>query len=458
MRIVCTCKLLALLLAAPFLVSPSQGKPGKMNRGWMNANFFCWAAVHGLVVLALQSRADDWPQWRGPNRDGRWNESGITESFPPGGLKISWRVPVGAGFSSPVVAEGRVYVTDSQISRPRARERVLCFDANTGKSLWMHSYEVDYADWAFDPRNPFGPRLTPIINAGRLFTLGAQGRLICFDVRNGKVVWTKKLKSQSRDSAFTPSPLIESNLLILVLDGGPPGPCVVALDKDSGSEVWKAIDEKATMSSPIIVTAANRRQLIVWTQGAVSALDPVTGKLYWRERHVGGASYAIPTPVTHGNLLFVNGVMFKLDTEKPAASVLWPDRRPPSRQTTSETSTPLFEGDYIFTCNVSGELVCIEAKGGQILWATNQVTDAKSGGSIHITPQGESALLFNDAGELIRAKLSAAGYEEISRSALLQPTYPFGERKRAWSAPAYANGRVFARSDEALVCASLAKP
>jgi outer membrane protein assembly factor BamB len=296
----------------------------------------------------------------------------------------------------------------------------------------MHSYEVDYADWAFDPRNPFGPRPTPIINAGRLFTLGAQGRLICFDVRNGKVVWTKKLKSQSRDSAFTPSPLIESNLLILVLDGGPPGPCVVALDKDSGSEVWKAIDEKATMSSPIIVTAANRRQLIVWTQGAVSALDPVTGKLYWRERHVGGAS--------------------------DAASVLWPDRRPPSRQTTSETSTPLFEGDYIFTCNVSGELVCIEAKGGQILWATNQVTDAKSGGSIHITPQGESALLFNDAGELIRAKLSAAGYEEISRSALLQPTYPFGERKRAWSAPAYANGRVFARSDEALVCASLAKP
>ena len=115
---------------------------------------FQTAAALGLSLsLALATRAEDWPQWRGPNRDGVWNETGVMESFPTGGLRISWRRPVGPGFSSPVVAQGRVYVTDSQVSGPKARERVLCFDAKTGNRLWTHAYEVDYADWAFDPKN-----------------------------------------------------------------------------------------------------------------------------------------------------------------------------------------------------------------------------------------------------------------------------------------------------------------
>jgi len=338
-----------------------------------------------------------------------------------------------------------------------AHERVLCFDAKTGKSLWTHSYEVDYAEWAFDPKNPFGPRSTPIANGAKLYTLGARGHIFCFSAGDGKVLWAKELANQSKDSAFTPSPLIESNLLIMVFDGGPPGPCVAAFDKDSGREIWRSVDKKPTMGSPIIVRVAGKRQLIVWTEGAVNSLDPITGETYWREQHLAGASYPIPTPVSHGELLFVNGVMFKLNTDKPGASVLWPDRRPPARQTISETSTASFIGDHVFTCNVSGELVCIEAQSGKILWETNQVTDSKSGASIHITPQGKSALLFNDKGELIRAELNPAGYKEISRSALLQPTYPFAGKK-AWVAPAYADGRVFARSDEELVCASLAAP
>jgi hypothetical protein len=154
--------------------------------------------------------------------------------------------------------------------------------------------------------------------------------------------------------------------------------------------------------------------------------------------------------------LLVNGVMFKLDPVKPGASVLWPDGTPPSRQTSSDTSAALFKGDHLFGRNLSGELVCIEAKTGRIVWATNQVTDAKSGASMHITANGQSALLFNDKGELIRASLTVAGYQEISRAVLLQPTSPYGPRKMAWTPPAYADRHVFARSDEELVCASLA--
>jgi outer membrane protein assembly factor BamB len=406
------------------------------------------------MLCAATAGADDWPQWRGLNRDAVWNETNIIESFPANGLKISWRAPVGTGFSSPVVAQGRVFVTDAKISRAKANERVFCFDAKSGQVLWTHSYPVDYAEWAFDPKNPFGPRPTPIVDGSRVFTLGARGHLFCLSTRDGTVIWKKKLENKSKDSAFTPSPLIESNLLILVLDGLPPGPCVVALDKNSGNEIWKAIDEPATMSSPIVVTAAGKRQLIVWTQGAINSLDPLTGKTYWRERYPASTTYAIPTPVSHGDLLLVNGVMFKLDHEKPGASVLWPDGRPPSRQTSSDTSAPMLQGDHLFACNLSGALVCADAKSGRIAWETNHVTKSTSGASIHIVRNGNSALLFTDNGDLIRAQLVPEGYREISRARLLNPTYPFGGKK-SWTPPAYANGRVFARSDEEVVCASL---
>ena len=102
------------------------------------------ALLAAFSPLTAAMRADDWPQWRGPNRDGAWRETGIIESFPPGGLKISWRAPVGRGWSSPVVAQGRVYVTDAQVMRPTAKERVLCFDEVNGKLLWSHEYAVDY--------------------------------------------------------------------------------------------------------------------------------------------------------------------------------------------------------------------------------------------------------------------------------------------------------------------------
>jgi outer membrane protein assembly factor BamB len=355
-----------------------------------------------------------------------------------------------------VVSQGRVYVTDAQISgRKAAQERVRCLAAATGASLWTHSYAVDYADWAFDPNNPFGPRPTPILSQDKLYTLGARGRLCCFEARHGKLIWSKDLANKSKDSAFTPSPLIEGNLLILILDGLPPGPCVFAFDKRSGKQVWSALEQTANFSSPIVVEAAGKRQLIVWTQGEVNSLNPATGQLYWRERSLGGSSFAVSTPASRGELLLVNGMMLRLDSTKPGASVLWPDGSPPSRHTISDTSTPMFKGDYVFTGNLAGELVCIEAKSGRIVWQTNQVTDLKSGTSMHLTPNGSSTFIFNDRGELIRAELSAAGYKETSRAALLAPTYPFGPRKRAWTPPAFAGRHVFARSDEELVCGSL---
>lgn len=136
-------------------------------------------------LLSLQVVAEDWPQWRGPARDGSWKESGTLEAFPADGLKAAWRAPIGRGWSSPVVVGGQVYVTDVQAVKPTATERVLCFDAVDGRRLWNHEYVASYPEWAFDP-NAGGPRSTPIIRDGRLFTLGAGGDLFCLIARQDR--------------------------------------------------------------------------------------------------------------------------------------------------------------------------------------------------------------------------------------------------------------------------------
>ena len=170
-------------------------------------------------------------------------------------------------------------------------------------------------------------------------------------------------------------------------------------------------------------------------------------------------NYAVSTPVFYKDRLVIGGLMFQLDSDKPAAAVLWPASKAPARRIFSHTSTALFRGDYLYSAKSSGELVCLEASTGKQVWEAAKVTDLKSGASIHLTPNGDSVLLYTDEGNLIRAQLRPQGYKEISRVRLLEPTFPFGGRKVAWAPPAYANGHVFARNGEELICASLtAKP
>ncbi|MCI0637768.1 MAG: PQQ-binding-like beta-propeller repeat protein [Gemmataceae bacterium] len=259
-------------------------------------------------------------------------------------------------------------------------------------------------------------------------------------------------------SPGTPSPLIEGNLLILFI-GVKPGTGVVAFHKDTGKEVWKALDETLTFSSPIMITSGGKRQLIVWTQASVTSLDPATGKTYWRQRLFTTADYAVSTPVFHKDRLLIGGLMFQLDADRPAASILWPESNAPARRILSHTSTALFRGDHLFSAKSSGQLICLEASTGKQVWETAKVTDLKNGASIHLTPNGDSVLLYTDRGELIRAELTAQGYKEISRVAVLEPTFPFAGRKVNWSPPAFANRHIFVRSGKELICASLtAKP
>ena len=164
---------------------------------------------------------------------------------------------------------------------------------------------------------------------------------------------------------------------------------------------------------------------------------------------------AVATPVFAGDRLLLGGLMLKLDADKPGATVLWPEAI--SKRVLSSTSTALLRDDLVFCANDKGEFIGLDATTGQQLWESKTVTDLTSSASVHLTANGDTALLFNDRGELIRARLDRAGYHELSRAPLVTPAYPFGGRKLIWTPPAYANGCVFARNEKEIVCASLAK-
>src|SRR4051812_45625124 len=199
-------------------------------------------AILFLLANARPVGAADWPQFRGPHRDGTWEEPGILENFSKGGLKILWKRPVGGGWPSPVVADAKVFVFDVELIKPTARERLHCFDEKTGKILWVFAYEEPYEDWTYVPERGAGPTATPIVEGERIYAVGANGWTHCVDCKTGKVIWEKRIAKEYTvaEMSARPSPLIEGSLLI-VFTGAKPGASVMALDKLTGKEVWKVL-------------------------------------------------------------------------------------------------------------------------------------------------------------------------------------------------------------------------
>jgi len=417
-----------------------------------------WFRTVGLgLLLGLAASGEDWPQFRGPSRDSVWHETGILKTFPVEGLSVLWRAPIGAGVSSPIVSRGRVYVTDAQPEKPRMWEGVHCFDENTGRQLWTYRYEIGWHP-GFDEKNQYGLCATPIADGRMLFTLGDRGHLSAFDTLKGTLIWKRVLGQDYNLEEFpemTSCPLIERNLLI-VLICGKPGACVVAFDKHTGKEVWRALDDPPhAFSSPMVISAGGKRQLIVWTPKGITSLNPATGQTWWREELITREDYAVATPVHLGDRLLISGLMFQLDQSKPAASILWPETKALSLRVLSHTCMPMILGEYVFAGKMGGHLVCLEARTGKQIWETDQVTPSGNGGTIHLTLNGDSMLLFTDQGNLIRARLDAIGYHELSRVHLIEPDFHFGERRVVFAPLAFADRKVFSRNNQEIVCASL---
>jgi outer membrane protein assembly factor BamB len=446
--------------------------------------------VHRILGLAFVAgwliaqvvRADDYPQWLGPKRDGVWRESGVVDKFPAGGLKVRWRTPVGGGYAGPAVAAGRVYLTDRVLAPATAnpesgfvkkktpgKERVLCLDDATGKVVWQHEYECEYR-----VQYPAGPRATPLVADGKVYTLGTMGDLLCLDCASGAVVWSKNFvrdyQAPVQTWGFACHPLLEGDKLICLVGGESAG--AVAFHKDTGKEIWKGPSvAEIGYAPPTMIEHAGRRQLIIWHPGAVDSLDPETGKLYWSQPFELRAGLSISTPRISGDQLFVtafyNGpMMLKLDPSKPAATVQWRGKGKGEKPGVTDglhaiMCTPVFRDGYIYGICSYGELRCLNADTGARVWESLEATGSKKGdrdrwNNAFLIPHGDRFFLFNERGELIIARLTPKGYEEVSRTKIIEPTNEMPGRPVVWMHPAFANKSVYARNDKEIVCVSLA--
>jgi outer membrane protein assembly factor BamB len=346
-------------------------------------------------------------------------------------------------------------------------ERVLCLDETTGKIIWHYDYDCPYT-----MSYPAGPRTTPVVSDGKVYTLGAEGNLFCFNAKEGKVIWSKDFKKEygipTPMWGFSASPLLDGDRLICLVGGS--NSAAVAFDKTDGHEIWRALTAKEPgYCPPTLITAGGKRQLIIWHPESVNSLDPETGKVYWSEPSKIRSGMTIPTPRQAGDELFLtsfyNGsLMLKLDKDKPGETVLWQSQRISEKNTDalhSTLSTPFIDDGYIYGVCSYGQFRCLKADTGERVWETFAATtpDGKEmrWANAFIVKNGDVFFLFNEKGDLIIAKLSPKGYEEISRAHLLEPTNTQTGRDVVWSHPAYANRCIFARNDKELVCVSLKK-
>lgn len=423
-----------------------------------------WVATLGAAGLA--ARADDWPQWRGPNRDGVWRETGLVERLPAGQLPLAWKAPIGAGYSGPTVAAGRVYVTD-RLLEPRQTERVLCFDSRTGRSLWTFEYPCDYTI-----QYTAGPRASVTIDEGRAYALGAMGHLHCLDAATGAVIWKRDLNAEYSIRmpiwGIAGSPLVVGDLIVVQI-GGAGDACLVAFDKRTGEERWRSLADDASYSAPILIEQGGQPVVVALTGQHVVGVEPAGGKPLWQvgfppTRMVIG----IATPVLDGTRLFVTSfydgaLMLELDPKRPAARELWRRQGPDEKRTDglhSIISTPLLSGGDVYGVDSYGQLRCLDGATGERLWENTTATPPARWSTIHFVRQGDRVWMFNERGELLITRLSRQGYEELSRAKLLEPTEDQLRQRGGvcWSHPAFAERAVFARNDRELVRADLAAP
>ncbi len=450
-----------------------------------------------LLVLPLcltlpipLAAAADWPQWMGPNRDAVWPETGILKTFPKDGPKVLWSTPISPGYAGPAVASGKVYVADRVLgtgamnpadpfdikTRVTSTERVLCLDAKNGKELWKHEYDCPY-----QISYPAGPRCTPTVNDGKVYTLGAMGDLHCLAADTGKVVWAKNFptdfKAKVPTWGFCGHPLVYKDLVICLVGGE--GSIAVAFDKVTGKERWKALNAReAGYCPPTLITVGGKEQLVIWHAQAINGLDPLTGKVIWSAGLEPMFGMSIMAPRQSSDKLFAAGiggagVVLKLDPKGESVTPIWQEVTDKVKGMSTKprgiypvNMTPFIEDGIIYGVDQPGMLRAVELETGKKLWfnfkpviGREEPEDYKGAGSgtAFLIKNGDRFFLFTETGELAIARLSREKYEEVSRVKLLEPTGAAFGRKVVWSHPAFADKCAFLRNDKEIICVSLAE-
>jgi outer membrane protein assembly factor BamB len=442
--------------------------------------------MFALAATAIGSNvpADDWPRWMGPKMDGIWRETGIVEWFPEAGPPIGWRHELGSGYAGPAVAGGRVFVMDRIKDSGKGREvenelrkhgeipgseRVMCFDAATGAEIWSHVYERPYKI-----AYPTGPRCTPFVDGEFLYTLGAMGDLLCLKTLDGSVIWQKQLMEVYHTKppiwGYAAHPLIVGDRLYATVGGD--NTAVVCLDKSTGAEIWHAATVSDIGYAPLVMFEdQGRRQLILWSGDGVESINPEDGRSLWQvvypETKAQAAATSIITPPIVGNRLLVSeyysgSMLLEIQSDPPGVREIWRSAKDDPKHEKSLNAlmtTPFVENGFVYGVTGEGEMRCVDWESHQPKWTDHRPLGEKAAefATCFIVKNGERFFLFNDQGELIIARLSPDGYQEVSRAKILEPTGAARGRAVVWTCPAFAQGCMFIRNEQEVVCVDLLK-
>ncbi|HTU22130.1 MAG TPA: PQQ-binding-like beta-propeller repeat protein [Gemmataceae bacterium] len=403
-------------------------------------------------VTVLPAFAEDWPQWLGPRRDNSSKEKVAPWKEK---LKVLWRKPAGEGHSSPVVADGRVFIHAKVADKNE--EEIVAFDAKSGEELWRKRYERA----AFRSLYGNGPRATPAVVKDRLYAFGITGVLTCLDIKKGDKIWQvdtlKKFEAKNLFFGMACSPLVAGERVLVNVGGK--GHSIVAFDRTSGEVAWKSMDDPASYSSPIVFDQGGKRQVVFLTGANVVSLNPRGGSVYWAFPLVDRLLESSTTPIRAGDLLLASSITYgsvglKL-LERPSKPMPGRAEAWKNKELTSYFSTPVAIGKehiYMVTGKTPGpftkpsaDLHCIEAKSGKKLWTKAKV------GTYHASLMrsgDDKLLLLTDGGELALLEPDPKGYRELARSKVSGP--------KTWAHPALSNGRLYVRDKTSLLCLQMA--
>ncbi len=399
--------------------------------------------------VEVPSERTDWPQWRGIRRDGIAFEPHLLTQWPADGPKELWQTEGGAGFSSFAVRDGRCY---TMLHRD-GRERIVCYDTANGKEQFSYDYDVRYSS---SPGGS-GPRSTPCLDGDRLYTVGVTGILNCLDVHTGKPAWAQAHDLVKEYGAAIPqwgvafSPLIEGDLVITT-PGGPNGHAIVAFNKETGAEAWHCLDDKAGYSSPVVLTAGGVRQIVAFLGDRVVGVSAKDGAFLWSFTWTTFSDVNAATPLVFKarsgdrilDYVFISSgyskgcALLKIAPTPGGGFEVQPVYV--GNQLCSHFASPVRRSEYLYGFN-EAKLVCLEIKTGKIKWSQGGF---QKGSLLGV---GEHLIVLGERGELA---LFAATPTEAKQ---LATTSPFSRRPRqAWTMPVLAEGKLFLRDEDNVVC------
>jgi len=400
------------------------------------------AAAPAVVTPAKPAPPPYWTDFRGPNRAGIYSETEIETNWPAQGLPRLWKQPIGGGYASFTVGEGRAYT----IEQRRDREAVTAYDVETGRELWAFSYPALFDEILGGP----GPRATPVYHDGLVYSLGAEGDLYCLFARTGKPKWSKNIladnSAENAHWAMAGSPLIVDNVVV-VTPGGAQAKSIVAYDRLTGAHVWHALDDPTAYTSPMLATLAGRRQ-IVWidAQRAVG-LAPEDGSLLWEYAFPGqmGMNMAQPVVVDDNRLLLSSAqgpgtALLEIGKtgEVYQARVVWRNNRLKNKF----NSSVLYQG-YVYGFD-EAILACIDAQTGELKWKGGRY------GYGQLLLAGGHLVVVTEQGDIVLVRATPESHQELARFSALEG--------RTWNIPAIDNGLLLVRNASEMACFRLGKP